>query len=109
MNTQISGYIKRLLTAEGSQNPHCDMTSSSVHPMHVPIPTDLHHQLKALAAAYHRDANCIAGDLLTIVLTEALSTLPEEVRNQLDKARKEYERDQSTKLMESVSYDAGGT
>ena len=109
MNNQISQYVSELLAGDGSENYSCDMVSSSVHQVHAPIPTDLFHELKALSAVYKRDSNCVAGDLLTIALRETLSSLPDEVRNNIQKARVDYEQDQVAHLMEAAEYDAGGT
>ena len=109
METQISQYVSQLLAVDGSKEYSCDMVSSSVHQVHAPIPRELFHELKALSAVYKRDSNCVAGDLLTIALKEALSDLPDDVKRHVDNARREYERDEVAQLMESVEYDAGGT
>ncbi|OMH39114.1 hypothetical protein [Motiliproteus sp. MSK22-1] len=109
MSNQISQYISELLASDGTGDYSCDMVSSSVHQVHAPIPTELFHELKALSAVYKRDSNCVAGDLLTIALKEALSSLPDKVRNNIRKAREEYEQDEVAHLMEAAEYDAGGT
>jgi len=109
MDTQIAQYVNQLLAVDGSASPHCDMVSSSVHQVHAPVPTELYHELKALAAVYQRDSNCVAGDLLTIALKETIEELPNDVKKHMHHLREEYEREHVTRTMESVEYDAGGT
>ncbi len=109
MKNQVSEYIRELISEDSSRSYSCDMTSSSVHQVHAPIPTDLFHELKALAAVYKRDANCVAGDLLTLALQDAMNALPAETRAHLQKVREAYEKEEVAHLMESVEYDAGGT
>ncbi|MEH6472480.1 MAG: hypothetical protein V7752_14625 [Halopseudomonas sp.] len=109
MNSQISDYVSQLLASDESQAYSCDTVSSSVHLVNAPIPEALFHDLKALAAIYKRDANCIAGDMLTIALNQALSQLPQQAAENLKSVREAYDKDEAAKLIESSQYDAGGT
>lgn len=87
----------------------CDMTSSSVQLVNAPIPTDLFLELKAMASDINLDANCLAGELLSIAIQEALDSLAEEDRHHLKSIKVASQQAAANKRMEDQVYDAGAT
>ena len=85
------------------------MVSSAVHQISAPIPAELYKQLKAMAADYNYDANCVAGDLLSIALTQALACLSDEDAQHVVKVRNTYQQGEMQCHQEVTRFDAGGT
>ncbi len=109
MNSEIVRLMDDLCDTGKAHEASCDLSSSSVQTVAAPVPTELYNELKTLATIYKRDTNCIAGDLLTIALKEALSGLPEAERKNLSEVRKQSELQDAMRHMEEQRFDAGGT
>ncbi len=109
MNTQIAQVIEKLRSRQSATGPSCDLSSSSVQSIKAPVPIELYQQLKTMAVVYNRDMNCIAGDLLTLALRDALACLTDEEHEHLETVRKAMERDEVLKHMEEQRYDPGCT
>ncbi len=78
MTDSIAEYMRKFTKKSTPHELSFDMTSSAVHQISAPIPAELYKQLKAMAADYNYDANCVTGDLLGIALTQALAYLSDE-------------------------------
>ena len=109
MNDPISEYIKKLTDKNTPHENSCDMISSSVHQISVPIPAELFKQLKAMSAEYKRDAECVAGELLTISLRQAMAALSIEDIEHLTDIRLAYQNHEMENQEEATGFDAGGT
>ena len=109
----MSGQITTLMSKvrAGDQPPELnrDTESSVVHLVHIPVPTDLFHELKTMSAVYGVDSNSLAGELLTIALREALGSLPKDEHGRLKGVREAYEHEEHLRQNEELRYDAGGT
>lgn len=109
MNTEIGKLMDQLCNQSSEHNPSCDLSSSSVQQVGAPIATDMYNDLQTLATIYNKDADCIAGELLTIALREAFTTLSQEQLDHLRDVRQQNERQNADKHMEEQRYDAGCT
>ena len=109
MNSEIQQLMSLLCSHDSLLHPACDLHSSSVKTLNAPVATDLFNDLQTLAEIYNRDANCIAGDLLTIAMKEAFSHLSQEQLNHLHSIRQTNERAEAVKHMEEQRFDHGCT
>jgi len=109
MSSQITTLMTKLRAGNQSPELNRDSESSVVHLVHIPVPTDLFHELKTMSAVYGVDSNSLAGELLTIALREALSSLPKDEQGRLKGVREAYEQEEHLRQNEELRYDAGGT
>lgn len=109
MNGQISSYMDRLRHDKDVSAASCDSRSSSVQVLKAPVPTNLYDKLNTLALIYHGDAQCIAGDLLTIALNEAFACMTDDERHHLNEVRERVEREAARRHMEEARFDPGCT
>jgi len=109
MSSQISTLVTKLRTGAPTPELNRDTESSVVHLVHIPVPTDLFHELKTMSAVYGVDSNSLAGELLTIALSEALESLPKDEQGRLKGVREAYEHEEHLRQDEELRYDAGGT
>jgi hypothetical protein len=109
MKSKITQLIEKLCAEKHADNAHCDVTSSSVHVVNVPIPTELFRELETISTEYKRDINCLAGDLLTLALEEAIEHIPSEEKKRLDEVGHEHELEEAKSREERSAFDAGGT
>ncbi len=109
MESKITQFVKQLLAEKQAETPHCDISSSQIHLINTPISTELFHELESISSEYHRDINCLAGDLLALALKEAIEHIPRKEKAHLDKVRHAHEVEEAEQLKEQSVYDAGGT
>lgn len=109
MSSLISEYMEQLCHEKDANTQSCDNRSSSVQVLNAPVPTELFDELQTLATVYNGDAHCIAGNLLSIALTEAFKSLPDDERAHLLNVRQAAEREAARKHMEDAKYDPGCT
>lgn len=48
MKNKITQYIETLYTEKHAKSAHCDLTSSNIKMVNVPIPTDLFNELEVI-------------------------------------------------------------
>lgn len=109
MSSKIDMLMTKLRAGDQTSELNCDTESSVVHLVHIPVPTDLFRELKAMSAVYEVDSNILAGELLTIALREALDVLPKDEQDRLKELREAYEQQVHLRQNEELRYDAGGT
>jgi len=109
MDDSIAQYMNELTNGDGSKDFSCDMVSSSIHQISVPVPVELFRQLKAMSAQYKRDANCVAGEILTLGLQQALASLPSDELTQIAQSSAIFHQQQVQKNGSAVEFDSGGT
>lgn len=109
MESHIPPHIDKLYAEKQSNNFSCDVVSSSVQVINAPIPAKLYRELQAMSAAVNMDATCLAGELLTIAIEEAISSLPDEELNQLESLKLASQHEANSRRMEAQIYDAGAT
>jgi hypothetical protein len=107
MSDNIAGLISDLCDESQTHEKSCDVTSSSIRVVHVPVPADLHRDLQIISAEFKRDLNCLAGDLLTIAIREAFASLPKEEQSRLKGLEVTTAKQDSMQQMEACKYDAG--
>ncbi len=108
----MSEQIRKLITSldRGVANEYsCDLRSSSVRTVSGPIPVALARDLDALASLYHRDAACLAGDLLAAAVEDVISALPAKVLAQIRHTKASHASDEIESHREALSWDTGGT
>ncbi|MEH6616995.1 MAG: hypothetical protein V7699_04085 [Porticoccus sp.] len=109
MKTKIAQLIEKLCAEKHSEIIHCDVSSSRVQMLNIPISIELFRMLKAISLEYNHDANCLAGDILTIALEEAIEHIPREEKTRLDEAIHEHEREDTIRTKKFREFDPGGT
>jgi len=109
MKTRITELIEKLCEEKHAESLHCDMTSSKVQLVKVPIPTELFHKLESISAEYSRDLNCLAADFLTLALEEAIEHIPREEKEHLDRVAHQHELEETELHNKQCEFDAGGT
>jgi len=109
MKSRLSQLSEKLYTEKKSGASSCDITSSKVHIMNTPIPTELFHELETISSEYNRDINCLAGDFLTLALEEMLEHMPQEERKRLHDIRRKHECDDAEFHAKKCEFNAGGT
>ncbi len=108
----MSEQIRKLIASldKGTANEYsCDLRSSSVRTVSGPIPVALARDLDALASLYHRDAACLAGDLLAAAVEDVISALPATVQAQIRQTKATHASDEIESHREALSWDTGGT
>jgi len=109
MHTEIGKLMDQLCSTNSDAMASCDLTSSTVQQLHAPVDINLYNDLQTLAAMYRKDANCIAGDLLTIALREAFASMSQDQIDHLKDVRLKNEQLSAQKHMEEQRFDAGCT
>jgi hypothetical protein len=109
MKNKIIQYIEKLYTTKHADSAHCDVSSSRIQMVKVPIPTELYHELETISSEYHRDLQCLAGDFLTFALEEAIASIPKQEKNRLYLVRKQREHEEAEHHKELCRFSAGGT
>jgi hypothetical protein len=109
MKNRIEQLMEKLDAGKSSGNRTCDLNSSQVHIVNVPVPTKLFLDLQAMATEFNRDADCLAADFLELALEEAEASMSEDQKHHLDDVVHNQEREQAEKLQQRCGYDAGGT
>lgn len=109
MKTKITQLIEKLCAEKHAEKAHCDVSSSRVHMVTAPIPAELFHELEVISSEYNHDINCLAGDLLTLALEEAIEHIPREEKARLDDVRHEHELEDAKLHKDQCAFDAGGT
>jgi hypothetical protein len=109
MKSKIGQYIENLCSEKGADNLHCDITSSKIQMVNVPIPANLFQELEIISSEYKRDINCLAGDFLTLALEEVIEHIPSEEKTHLDEIKRARELKHTEMLKTQCVFDAGGT
>lgn len=109
MKNKIVQYIEKLSIKKHAENPYCDISSSRIQMVKVPIPTELFHELETIASEYQRDIQCLAGDFLTLALEEAIANIPKKEKERLYLVRRQHECEEAEHHKELCQYSAGGT
>lgn len=109
MKNKITQYIETLYTEKHAKSAHCDLTSSNIKMVNVPIPTDLFNELEVISSEYGRDINCMAGDLLTFALEEAIEHIPMEEKKYLEDVKRNHEREIVDIHKRQAEFNVGGT
>ena len=109
MKNKIVQYIEKLYTEKLADSAHCDISSSRIQMVKTPIPTELFHELETMASEYQRDLQCLAGDLLTLALEEAMANIPKNEKDRLYLVRRQHEFEEAEHHKELCRFSAGGT
>ena len=109
METRITQLIEKLCAEKHADAQHCEMNSPNVHVVHTPIPVELYRQLETISSEYDRDVNCLAGDLLTLALEEAIEHIPSEENIRLGAIRHMQDVQAAESQRRRFEFDAGGT
>ncbi len=108
MKTKITQLIEKLCEEKHAESVHCDIASSQVRLVEVPIPVHLFHELETISAEYNRDLNCLAGDFLKLALEEAIIHIPNQEKVHLDEVMNSREHEKVKSQKNHCNYDAGG-
>jgi len=109
MESQISRYVGGLYADRHGHEYNCDLISSTVHQINAPISVALYADLHAMSRSFRRDINCLAGDLLSMAVKEAMESLPENERHMLEKIQIALEKKEIKQHLDEQQYDAGAT
>jgi len=109
MENQISHLIKKLCEGKKAEEYGCDTTSSTVHIVNAPVPSELFHELEGMSAMFNRDVDCLAGELLAIALREAILSMSKGEHDHLDEVRDELDRVEAVRHADECKFDAGGS
>jgi len=109
MKTKITQLIEKLCDEKHADSPHCDVVSSQVRLVDVPVPIHLFHELETIASEYNRDLNCLASDFLTLALEEAIEHIPKQEKVHLDGIMHSHKQNEAALQKEHCNYDAGGS
>ncbi len=109
MSNKINELISGLRAGGKTVEIEHDASSSLMHVVHVPIPTNLFSELKAMSAVFDVDSNDLAGELLAIALKEAIDAHPQDELERLREIREVYEKEQIKQSMDKAQYNSGGT
>lgn len=109
MKTPVTEYVEKLCKEKHAEASHCDISSSRIHMVNTPIPTELYNQLEVMAEEYKRDINCLAGDFLTMALEEAFAHIPKQEQDYLDESMHMHQKAHFSYQQGHCSFDAGGS
>jgi len=109
MKTKIPQLIEKLCDEKHAGSAHCDVASSQVRLVNIPIPIHLFHELETIASEYNRDLNCLAGDFLTLALEEAIEHIPMQEKAHLHNVMHSHEHVEAELQKQHCNYDAGGS
>ena len=109
MESHIPPHIDKLYAEKQTSNFSCDMISSSVQLVNAPVPSKLFKELQAMASEVNKDVGCLAGELLSIAIQEALDSLPEDHLHQLESIMLTSQQASVNKTMNDAVYDPGAT
>ncbi len=109
MKTKITQLIEKLCDEKHAASAHCDVASSQVRLVNIPIPIHLFHELETISSEYNRDLNCLAGDFLTLALEEAIEHIPMQEKEYLHSVMHSHEHAQVESQKAHCNYDAGGS
>ncbi len=109
MNNHLATRIKQWEQSLVKSAAHCDISSSSVRIIKVPLPVALQRELDALAGVLKYDAGCLAGELLAAALQDTLAQLPGALAQQLETDKAEQARRHAEAEAEALRFDPGRT
>ena len=109
MNSRVIYLVDRLSSNAQLFDKSCDLHSSAIKLVNAPVPTQLLQELEAMSDVYRRDANCLAGDLLTAALEDALDHLSLGEKNHLDGVVRAHNYNNAKRAMKSCEFDAGAS
>lgn len=109
MKEKIQLFIEKLIAARDEGDPHCDISSSQVQSVTTPVPIGLYRELEAIASEYNCDINCLAGDLLSIALEEAVVLIPAKQKDHMREFQHDHEVEEAQVHAEDCQFDAGGS
>ena len=109
MNGYVPSLVSKLYAEKDVHNPSCDVSSSAVKIINAPMPSALYLELQAMASIVHKDVNCLAGELLTVAVEEAMSSLTEDDLHHLHDVKTAEQKSVANSRMERQVYDAGAT
>lgn len=109
MKTKITQLIEKLCDEKHADSAHCDIASSQVKLVNVPVPTHLFNELETIASEYNRDLNCLASDFLTLALEEAIEHIPKQEKVHLDAVMNSHLNAEAALQKQHCNYDAGGS
>ena len=107
MESEISRYVGGLYADRKAHEYSCDLISSTVHQINAPIPVELYSDLQAMSRSFRRDINCLAGDLLSMAVKEAVDSLPKNEQHMLKKIQVALEKKEIKQHLDEQQYDAG--
>lgn len=109
MESKITQFIAKLCETKHAESQFCDVASSKIHMVSMPVPVDMFHELECIASEYNRDLPCLASDILTLALEEVIEHIPRDEKIRLDKIRHDHEIEDAERLKKERMFDAGGT
>jgi len=109
MESHIPPHIDKLYAKKQTGNFSGDMISSSIQLVNAPIPTTLFKELQAIASEVNKDVSCLAGELLSIAIQEALDSVPENHLRQLESIIFASQQAYANNRMNDDVYDPGAT
>lgn len=109
MENQVSALLEKWGAASGAEGSSCDVSSSAVRLVKVPIPATGYRELQALGSVLDRDFICLAGELLAAALADVLSRLPAEQQARLAEAKTRLDQTRQAAELEAARFNTGGT
>ena len=109
MGNQVSALPEKWRAAAEAAGAHCDVSSSAVRLVKVPIPAPVYRELQALGSVLAQDFVCLAGDILSAGLADLLPQLPAEQRARLAEAKVRLDQARQAAELEAARFNTGGT
>ncbi len=109
MNSRVVHLMDRLSSGAYHFDKSCDLHSSAIKLVNTPIPSQLFQELAAMSDVYRRDTDCLAGDLLTAAVEDALDHLSLGEKNHLDGMIRAQEFKDAERVKKNCEFDAGAS